>query len=49
MDHACDIVNHMPEAGKQTPAEKAGADVLDIDTTLGLKHGTMIISIVEKV
>ena len=39
MDHACDIVNHMPEAGKKTPAEKAGADVLDIDTMVEVHGG----------
>ena len=31
MDHAHDIVNHSPEAGTQSPAQKAGADTIDIN------------------
>ena len=31
MDHVHDLVNHSPEAGDKTPAEKAGGHVLDID------------------
>ena len=32
MDHAHDIFNHLPEAGSKSPAAKAGAAAMDIDT-----------------
>ena len=32
MDHAHDIINHLPEAGSKSPAAKAGAAAMDIDT-----------------
>ena len=31
MDHAHDVINHMPEAGEKTPVQKAGGVLLDID------------------
>jgi hypothetical protein len=31
MDHAHDIINHMPEAGEESPVQKAGGVPLDID------------------
>ena len=31
IDHAHDIINHMPEAGEETPVQKAGEVPLDID------------------
>ena len=32
MDHVHDLVNHMPEAGGETPAQLAGQYTLDIDS-----------------
>lgn len=32
MDHAHDIINHMPEAGDETRVQRAGGVPLDIDT-----------------
>ena len=34
MEHAGDIVNHMPEAGKETPVFKAGGEDLTIDDAM---------------
>ena len=31
MDHAHDIINHMPEAGEYSPVQQAGGVPLDID------------------
>ena len=31
MDHAHDIINHMPEAGEESPVQKAGGVPLDIE------------------